>query len=70
MNRNQDNLNRAALRGRDSLVALSQGTVVMRNLHVRKLQEIAWDLEAIQAAIRGEINDRADSNDRNRMDLG
>lgn len=58
MSLNQDNLARAIQRGHGTLSDLSMATPDMSKLHVRTLQNMAWDLEAIQTAIRSEINDR------------
>lgn len=57
MSLNQENLNAAKSRGSDTLRRLL-GPVNLRDQHVRTLQGMAWDLEAIQTAIRSEINDR------------
>lgn len=55
---NQQNFDRAVDRARDTLITLSGGALTLKQQHMRKLQQIAWDLEAIQTAIRSEINDR------------
>lgn len=58
MSLNQDNLDRAAIRARDTLFDLCAVKVDMKTMHTRSLQSMIWDLEAIQTAIRSEVNDR------------
>jgi hypothetical protein len=60
---NQRNFERAVSSGYNSLSMLTEAARErefpnLRNVNTRKLQSIAWDLEAIQTSIRMELNDR------------
>lgn len=54
---NQGNFESAVNRGAETLRVV-QGKPAFSTMHTRTLQQMAWDLEAIQTAIRSEINDR------------
>ena len=55
----QDNFDRARGSARGTLTNLaSDKHIVLNAMSVRTLQEMAWDLEAIQAAVRLHLNHR------------
>lgn len=59
----QGNFERALKSGQMSLNTLADAARTqyppnLGTMHARKLRALAWDLEAIQAAIRLELNDR------------
>lgn len=64
MNLAQENFERALDSGYSSLATLAawqrmQPSQQLSNLHVDILRTLAWDLEAIQTAIRMELNNRS-----------
>jgi len=75
MNLAQENFEAAVKSARHTLRELSataerpnlfREIFTLKKVNTRRLQTLAWDLEAIQAAIRMELNDRNESP----MDLG
>lgn len=72
MTMSQENFERAVKSGQMTLGQLADAARTryppdLSNLHTRKLRSWAWDLEAIQAALRQELNDR---DKQNPVDLG
>lgn len=60
----QENFDRAVSSAAGTITKIAYA-VQLQGMSVRELESMAWDLEAIQAAIRIEINNRSGT-----MDLG
>lgn len=54
----QRNFDRAVASGMPSLRTLAQQSVDLRATSTQQLRTLAWDLEAIEAALRMELNNR------------
>lgn len=65
----QENFDRARNSGQASIEKLAtRGPIDIRRMDTRSLRTLAWDLEAIEAALRIELNNRLAGPDS--MDMG